>query len=53
MATSDTLNTGREKLDNWLQEKNFFTDVLEKVEKKTGVKRIYIFLGNDVGYVVY
>lgn len=45
MATSDTLNTGREKLDNWLQEKNFFTDVLEKVEKKTGVKRIYIFLG--------
>ena len=48
MAASETLNTGKEKLDNWLQEKNFFTDVLEKVESKTGVKRIYIFLGKNL-----
>ena len=46
MSTSETINTGREKLDAWLQEKNYFTDALEKVEKKTGVKRIYLFLGN-------
>lgn len=48
MSTSETINTGREKLDAWLKEKNYFTDALEKVEKKTGVKRIYLFLGNDV-----
>jgi len=48
MSASETINTGREKLDAWLQEKNFFTDVLEKVEKKTGVKKIYLFLGNNV-----
>lgn len=48
MAASETLNTGKEKLDNWLQQKNFFTDVLEKVESKTGVKRIYIFLGKNL-----
>lgn len=53
MVILDMLNMGREKFDNWLQEKNFFIDVLEKVEKKIGVKRIYIFFGNDVGYVVY
>ena len=48
MSTSETINTGREKLDAWLQEKNYFTDALQKVEEKTGVKRIYLFLGNDV-----
>lgn len=48
MAASETLNTGKEKLDNWLKQKNFFTDVLEKVESKTGVKRIYIFVGENV-----
>lgn len=45
MSTSETINTGREKLDTWLHQKNYFTDVLEKIEKKTGVKRIYLFLG--------
>jgi receptor expression-enhancing protein 5/6 len=45
MASSETINTGKEKLDNWLHEKNYFTDVLDKVEKKTGVKRLYVFLG--------
>lgn len=45
MASSETINTGKEKLNNWLHEKNYFTDVLDKVEKKTGVNRLYIFLG--------
>ena len=48
MASSETINTGKEKLDNWLHEKNYFTEVLDKVEKKTGVKRLYIFLGNSI-----
>lgn len=53
MAASETLNTGKEKLDNWLQQKNFFTDALEKVESKTGVKRIYIFLGLVAVFALY
>ena len=51
MSTSETLNTGKQKLDNWLHKKNYFTDVLEKIEQKTGVKRIYQFLGNN-GFVM-
>lgn len=50
MSTSETINSSKEKLDNWLHEKNYFTDALDKVEKKTGVKRIYIFLGNFIKY---
>lgn len=45
MSATESINTGKEKLDNWLHEKNFFTDVLDKIEKKTGVKRLYLFLG--------
>lgn len=45
MSTSETIKTGKEKLDNWLHQKNYFTDVLEKIEQKTGVNRIYQFLG--------
>ena len=51
MSTSETLTTSKEKLDNWLHQKNYFTDVLEKIEQKTGVKRIYQFLGNN-GFVI-
>jgi len=51
MATSETINTGKEKLNTWLHEKNYFTDVLDKVEKKTGVNRLYIFLGNSINFV--
>lgn len=35
----------REKLEKFLAEKNAVTDVLEKVEKKTGVPRLYQVLG--------
>ena len=35
----------REKLDEILHQKNFVTDGLEFVEKKTGVNRLYIVLG--------
>lgn len=45
MSASETINTGKQKLDNWLHQKNYFTDVLEKIEQKTGVKRTYQFLG--------
>lgn len=48
MSAAESINTGRVKLDSWLQEKNYFTDALDKVEKKTGVKKIYLFLGNNV-----
>lgn len=51
MSTSETIRTGKEKLENWLHQKNYFTDVLEKIEQKTGVKRIYQFLGNN-GFVI-
>ena len=35
----------RAKLDNALKEKNFFTDLLQKIEEKTGVRRLYIVIG--------
>ena len=44
MAASQ-VKTYREKLEKFLDEKNAFTDVLGKVEAKTGVKKLYIFLG--------
>lgn len=35
----------RAKLEKKLKEKNQFTDLLELVEKKTGVDRLYLVLG--------
>ena len=35
----------KEKLENALNEKNAFTDLLAKVEDKTKVKRLYLVLG--------
>lgn len=40
------IGSAREKLEKFLEEKNFFTDLLGKVQDKTGVKKLYIFLGN-------
>jgi len=43
-AVKQTLEECRAKLDKSLHEKNKFTDILEKVEGKTGVKRLNIVL---------
>lgn len=45
-TTSETAAEGwRAKLDKALSEKNFFTDLLKKIEDKTGVRRLYIVIG--------
>lgn len=45
-AVQNAVNTAKENLEKWLDEKNFFTDALTKVEEKTKVKKLYIFLGS-------
>lgn len=35
-----------QRIDKKLHEKNILTDYLEKAEKASGVKRLYITLGN-------
>ena len=39
------VNTWKDKLDAKLHEKNVFTDLLEKAESKTGVRRLYLAIG--------
>ncbi len=39
------LDNWKSKLDKALHEKNAFTDILEKIEKKTNVRRLYLVLG--------
>lgn len=45
-AAKETLNTWKEKLNSFLHQKNYATDLLAKVEEKAKVDRLYIFLGN-------
>ena len=44
-AVSQNLENWQGKLNKALQEKNAFTDILEKIEQKTNVKRLYIVIG--------
>ncbi|XP_033750007.1 receptor expression-enhancing protein 5-like isoform X1 [Pecten maximus] len=44
-AVSENVETWKAKLDKILHEKNFANDTLEKIEQKTGVRRLYIALG--------
>ncbi|XP_014668186.1 PREDICTED: receptor expression-enhancing protein 5-like isoform X1 [Priapulus caudatus] len=43
----------KKDVNDWLHEKNCFTDTLEKVEKKTGVDRLYIFSGGAGVFSIY
>ncbi|XP_065059574.1 receptor expression-enhancing protein 5-like [Rhopilema esculentum] len=43
----------REKLDEFLHQKNYLTDGLEFVEKKTGVNRLYICIGAAAFLALY
>lgn len=45
-AVKQNVETFKNKLDKLLHEKNALNDVLEKLEAKTGVRRLYIALGN-------
>lgn len=45
-AVQQNMENWKAKLDKVLHEKNGFTDLLEKVEQKTGVRRLYLAIGN-------
>ena len=44
-SVSQNFDTWKAKLDKQLHEKNSFTDALAKAEESTGVRRLYIVLG--------
>lgn len=52
-SVQQNVQTWKEKLDAKLHEKNVVTDLLEKVESKTGVRRLYIALGLAALLAVY
>ena len=45
MAGGTSDKSIKEKLDEFLHQKNYFTDGLAFVETKTGVNRLYLFAG--------
>ena len=44
-AVQQNFDNWQAKLDKKLHEKNVFTDQLEKIEQKAGVRRLYVVLG--------
>ncbi|XP_074650533.1 receptor expression-enhancing protein 5-like isoform X2 [Tubulanus polymorphus] len=50
---STNIESWKAKLDKALHEKNAFTDLLEKAEAKTGVRRLYMVLGLVVFLALY
>lgn len=52
-AVTQHFEAFKARLDKVLHEKNKFTDLLEKVETKTGVRRLYIALGLIVFLILY
>lgn len=47
MTTKESEKSVKEKLDDFLHEKNCLTDGLAFIEKKTGVNRLYICVGKN------
>lgn len=39
-------NKIKERVEAFLNEKNFVTDCLSKIEEKTGIKKRYLAIGN-------
>ncbi|XP_034325935.1 receptor expression-enhancing protein 5 isoform X3 [Magallana gigas] len=52
-AVQQNVENWKAKLDKVLHEKNGFTDLLEKVEQKTGVRRLYLAIGLFAVVVLY
>jgi len=52
-AVTQNIDNWKAKLDKILHEKNKFTDVLELVEQKTNVRRLYLVLGLGVFLAFY
>ncbi|KAJ8310931.1 hypothetical protein KUTeg_011516 [Tegillarca granosa] len=52
-AVSENVENWKAKFDKILHEKNAFTDLLEKVEAKTGVRRLYLVLALSLIMALY
>lgn len=50
-AVAQHFEAFKARLDKVLHEKNKVNDVLEKIEQKTGVKRLYIVIGKNKLFV--
>ncbi|XP_005098408.1 receptor expression-enhancing protein 5 [Aplysia californica] len=52
-AITQHFESFKERLDKVLHEKNKLNDILEKIEQKTGVRRLYIALGFSAFIALY